>query len=92
MKKYILIAIMCAFMTTYGEATPSRDSNPPHKISKNKKQWKGKRKTVVYGYDRARTVKKVRYKKGFDYYRYANRPSYLRMMGKAINGDRYWGS
>ena len=92
MKKYILIAIMCAFMATYGEAAPSRDAKPPQKTSKSKKHVKSKRKTVVYGYDRARTVKKVRYKKGYDYYRYANRPSYLRMMGKAINGDRYWGS
>lgn len=91
MKKYILIAIMYAFMTTYGVAAPSHDAKPPHRTSKTSKQWKTKR-MKVRGYDRARTVKKVRYMKGFDYYRYANRPSYLRMMGKAINGDRFWGS
>ena len=91
MNKFILIAIMCAFIATYGEAAPSRDADPPKRTAKAGKQWKTKKKKV-YGYDRARTVKKVRYMKGFDYYRYANRPSYLRMMGKAINGDRFWGS
>ncbi|MEJ1242070.1 hypothetical protein WBG78_28240 [Chryseolinea sp. T2] len=90
MKKYILIAIMCVFITSYGEASPSRDAKPPHRTARTNK-YKTKR-TKVYGYDRARTVKKVRYLKGYDYYRYANRPSYLRMMGKAINGDRFWGS
>lgn len=88
MKKYILLAIMCACMATYGVASPSRDAKPPQRTSKASKQWKTKR-MKVRGYDRARTVKKVRYLKGFDYYRYANRPSYLKMMGKAINGDRW---
>lgn len=91
MNKFILIAMMCAFIATYGEAAPSRDAEPPGRTAKAGKHYKTK-KQKVYGYDRARTVKKVRYLKGFDYYRYANRPSYLRMMGKAINGDRFWGS
>ncbi|HTF20383.1 MAG TPA: hypothetical protein VK658_20065 [Chryseolinea sp.] len=48
------------------------------------------KKVRIYGYDRARSVRKVHYRKGFDYYTYANRPSYLRMMGRAMNGDKYF--
>ena len=80
---------MCACISAYGGPSPKHDAKPPHRTAKSNKLWKTK-KVKVRGYDRARTVKKVKYLKGFDYYSYANRPSYLRMMGKAINGDRYF--
>jgi len=89
MKKYVLFVMMCACISVYGEASPKVVPNPPHRTMKTSKAWKTKR-VKIHGYDRARTVKRVRYMQGFDYYHYANRTSYLKMMGKAINGDRYY--
>jgi len=89
MKILIALTFLCATLCAYGETATQNAAWPPHKIFKSTKTIKVK-KVKVRGYDRAWTIKKVRYRKGFDYYRHANRPSYLRMMGKAINGDKYY--
>jgi hypothetical protein len=89
MKVLIVFALVCATLCAYGETTSPGVARPPHKIYRSTKSAKTK-KVKIHGYDRAWTIKKVRYRKGFNYYSYANRPSYLRMMGKAINGDKYF--
>jgi len=89
MKTLFVIVLMCASVCTYGGITPPNAANPPHKFFKSMKGQKYKR-IKIYGYDRARSVKRIQYRRGYDYYKYANRPSYLRMMGKAINGDKYY--
>jgi hypothetical protein len=86
MKKFLIMAIMCACISAYGAPSTTSGSKPPHRTNKTGKIWKTK-KVRVHGYDRARTVKRVKYMKGYDYYRYANSKSYLRMMGRAINGN-----
>ena len=88
MKILIALALICATLCSYGETTSQGVARPPHKIYRSKS---GKIKKVkIHGYDRAWTTKKVRYRTGYDYYSHANRPSYLRMMGKAMNGDKYF--
>jgi len=89
MKLLIVITLVCASMFAYGETATPDVANPPRKFFKSMKAPKVK-KVRIYGYDRARSVRKVHYRKGFDYYTYANRPSYLRMMGRAMNGDKYF--
>lgn len=93
MKKFLLPVLLCAFMFAQSEVAASSVAKPPHKSSKTFRSTKAKTKTKkvrIHGYDRARAVRKVKYQQGFDYYSYANRKSYLRMMGKAINGDKYY--
>lgn len=85
MKKTLFVMLLCACVCAYGEAAPSSVAKPPHKSFKMKSK-----RVKVYGFDRARSVKKVRYLRGFDYYSYANRPSYQRMMRKAISGSRFY--
>ena len=88
MKKIILLTLLCACVCAYGVAATTNVARPPHKLFRSSKTVKVK-KVKVHGYDRAKSAHKVR-RVGYDYYKYANRPSYLRMMGKAINGNRYW--
>jgi hypothetical protein len=89
MKTLFVIVLVCASMCTYGGINTHDAAAPPHKFFRSMKAGKYK-KIKIYGYDRARTVKRIQYRRGYDYYKYANRPSYLRMMGKAINGDKYY--
>jgi hypothetical protein len=86
MKKFLLVTLMCACMHAYGTAPTPNNARSPHKLFKFFKAGKTK-KVKVYGYDRARSVRRVRSIRGADYYSYANRRSYLKMMGRAINGD-----
>ncbi|MEJ7647301.1 MAG: hypothetical protein WKF87_22090 [Chryseolinea sp.] len=90
MKTLIVILLALGSMCAYGGIATSDAAFPPHKTFRSMHKSKVK-KVKIRGYDRARSVKKVHYyRKGHDYYSRANRPSYLRMMGKAINGDKYF--
>jgi len=90
MKTLIIILIAFGSMCAYSETTTSDAAFSPHKTFRSMPKKKVK-KVRIRGYDRARGVKKVHYyRKGHDYYSRANSKSYLRMMGKAINGDKYF--
>ena len=88
MKTLFVITLICASMCAYGGTATPDAAFPPHKLFRSHGQKV--KKVKIYGYDRARSVKKVHYRKGYDYYSRANSRSYLRMMGKAMNGDKYF--
>jgi hypothetical protein len=89
MKTLLVFAFACASLCAHGETSSLSADRPPHRIFNWSRGWNTK-KVKVQGHDRAQITKKVRNLKGYDYYGHANRPSYFRMMGKAINGDKYF--
>ena len=81
MKKLMMLVLICASIFSYSQSYASGSAHPPRaKSTKSAKaHTAAKTNTKVHGGRRKRL-------QGHNYYRYANTHSYLRYMGKAING------
>ena len=80
MKKLMMLVLICASIFTYNQSYAT-GNHPGNKSSKSTKT-----QTVTKSQSKVHSVKKSKRLHGHNYYRYANTHSYLKYMGKAING------
>ena len=82
MKKLMMLVLICASIFAYNQSYASGTSPLPS----NKSSKSAKAHTATKTNSKARSAKRNKNLRGHNYYKYANTHSYLRYMGKAING------
>ena len=77
-----MLVLICASIFTYNQSYASGNSNFPG----NKSSKSVKTQTATKSHSKVHSVRKNKRQHGYNYYKYANSRSYLKYMGKAING------
>ena len=83
MKTLMMLVLMCASVFAYSESSASEQGDRP--IKRTLKTINAA-KTSATTHSKSQNLRKLRNQKGHNYYKYANRRSYLKNMGKAMNG------
>lgn len=81
MKKLMMLVLICASIFTSNRSYASANDLPSNKSSKSAKTH-----TVSKSQVKVQKGRRNKRQHGYNYYKYANSHSYLRYMGKAING------
>lgn len=82
MKKLMMLVLISASIFTYSQSYASGGSTPPS--SKSSKSTRAHVATKTQS--KVHNVRKNRRLQGDNYYKFANNRTYLKHMGKAING------
>jgi hypothetical protein len=82
MKKLMMLVLICASIFTYNQSYASVIRDLPS----NKSAKSVKSQSATKSHSNAHSGRRNKRMHGHNYYRYANSHSYLKYMGKAING------
>lgn len=82
MKKLMMLVLICASVATFNQSYASVNTTVP----REKSTRSVKSQSAAKSQSKSRSVKRNKRQHGYNYYRYANTHSYLKYMGKAING------
>lgn len=82
MKKLMMLVLICASVASYHPSYAAANSTLPGEKSTKSVKSQSATKTQ----SKSRSVKRNKRHRGYNYYKYANTHSYLKYMGKAING------